>query len=148
MQFEFFRLPENLQTNIKDNDLSCVLRVSTQNQALLLTGDISKTTEAQLIEKYVKKLKSNILILAHHGSKSSNSSPFLRTVAPQTAVASSGFANSYRHPSADVQKLLAALNIQLLRTDLQGGIEFYFNKQGITYKLLAQNKYWWQRKPF
>ncbi|AUX61545.1 DNA internalization-related competence protein ComEC/Rec2 [Simonsiella muelleri] len=148
VQFEFFRLPENLQTNIKDNDLSCVLRVSTQNQALLLTGDISKTIEAQLIEEYGEKLNSNILILAHHGSKSSNSSPFLRTVAPQTAVASSGFANSYRHPSADVQKLLAALNIQLLRTDLQGGIEFYFTKQGITYKLLAQNKYWWQRKPF
>lgn len=148
VKFEFLMLSETAKDNVSDNDLSCVLRVSIHNQAILLTGDISKTVESKLIQQYGNQLHSNILVLAHHGSKSSNSNAFLRIVAPQTAVASSGFANAFRHPHPDVQKALAKFNIQLLRTDLQGGIVFYLTKQGTFYQLLAEPKYWWQRKPF
>ncbi len=146
--FQFLNLPPNTQQTLKDNDLSCVLHISAHGQALLITGDISQPIENQLIEQYGEKLKSNVFILAHHGSKSSNSSAFLRAVSPQAAVASSGFANAYRHPAADVQRRLAALHIQLLRTDLQGGLEFHFTPQGVTYKPLASQPLWWQRKPF
>lgn len=148
VRFEFFRLPENLYIHSKDNDLSCVLRVSHNGQALLITGDISSASEAQFIEQYGKNLHANVLILAHHGSKSSNSSAWLRAVSPQVGVASSGLGNAFRHPSVDVVRRLAALRIQLLRTDLHGGMIFYFTEQGVKYRLLAQDKFWWQSKPF
>lgn len=146
--FEFLTLPAHLYLSSKDNDLSCVLRVSTPQGAILLTGDIGQVVESQLIEYYAEKLKSDVLILAHHGSQSSNSMAFLRAVSPKVAVASSGFANAYRHPSPKVQQRLAALHIQLLRTDWQGGLAFDFGEQGVRYSLLAPSPKWWQRKPF
>lgn len=148
VQFQFLTLPKHLQNSQKDNDLSCVLRVATPHGALLLTGDISQNTEAQLIEQHYEKLKSEVLILAHHGSQSSNSGAFLRAVSPQVAVASSGFGNAFRHPSAAVQRRLSALRIQLLRTDWQGGVVLHFGEDGVRYQLLAAHKKWWQRKPF
>lgn len=143
VDFTFLTMP-NQQS---DNDQSCVLQVRQGEHALLITGDISQKTEAQLIEKYGKNLKSNVLILAHHGSKSSSSAAFLRTVAPQAAVASSGFANAFRHPHPDIQRRLVALQIQLLRTDMQGGLVFDFTEKGVFYRLTASS-YWWHRKPF
>lgn len=130
-----------------DNEQSCILRILTQETALLITGDLSQKGEEKLIAKYGNSLASQILILGHHGSKSSNSSRFINTVSPQYAIASSGFANSFKHPHPDVQNTLSAHKVQLLRTDTQGKISFSIHNKGIHIAPLM-DKYWWQKKPF
>lgn len=132
----------------QDNDKSCVLRVLSGSHAILLTGDLSTKGERVLLQQYGHSLRSNILILGHHGSSSSTSSTFLNTVAPDFALASSGFANAYHHPSQIVQNRLSAHRIALWRTDTQGAINFRFNEKSIQAASLAPHQFWWQKKPF
>lgn len=143
--FEFLTANFNTQN---DNDKSCVLRVIAGETALLITGDISHRAEKLLVEKYGTNLNSQILILAHHGSKSSNSSTFINAVSPQIAIASSGFANAFHHPHPDVQNRLSAHRVQLLRTDTQGAIAIHVDEQDFQAAPLILHPYWWQKKPF
>ncbi|ULJ68375.1 DNA internalization-related competence protein ComEC/Rec2 [Wielerella bovis] len=132
----------------KDNDRSCVLRVSSGKHALLITGDLGQHGEMQLVEKYGKNLSSDVFVLGHHGSTSSNSTLLLNTLSPKIAIASSGFANAFRHPTPTVQRRLADRDIQLWRTDLQGAIHVSLDKQGFQAAPLVKQSFWWQKKPF
>lgn len=144
--FEWLTLPHSADT--PDNDASCVLRVIAGSYALLITGDLSARGEAQLIAQYGDALQSDVLVLGHHGSKSSSSGAFINRVAPRWAIASSGFANAYRHPHPDVINRLAAHGVTLLRTDTQGAWVFTFAGDEASVRQMAQGKYWWQKKPF
>lgn len=131
-----------------DNEKSCVLRVVSGSQAILMTGDLGEKGEKWLAEKHGDDLYSPILILGHHGSKHSSSAFFLRLVEPQLAIASSGYANAFNHPSPEVQKRLAALNITLVRTDTHGGWQIDFSGDAFQAAPSVSRKLWWQRKPF
>lgn len=144
--FEMLTLPRSDVAN-DDNAQSCVLRVSFGKHTLLIMGDIDQQGEAALIKRFSGSLKSDVLILGHHGSRSASSNWFLQQVSPNHAIASSGFANHYRHPHPDVLSRLNARNIIIWRTDLQGRIEFEFNDKGVVFSSLL-TPYWWQRKPF
>ena len=144
--FEWLTLPHSADT--PDNDASCVLRVIAGSHALLITGDLSARGEAQLIAQYGDALQSDVLVLGHHGSKSSSSGAFINRVAPRWAIASSGFANAYRHPHPDVINRLAAHGVTLLRTDTQGAWVITLAGDEISVAQMAQGKYWWQKKPF
>lgn len=144
--FEF--LTPNLPNNQKDNDKSCVLRMIVGEQAMLITGDIGFKGEKILIDEFGDNLFSQLLILGHHGSKSSSSSAFINRVAPEMAVASSGFANAFKHPHPDVQTILQAHGVKLWRTDRQGALKFIFTEKEIRTELAVSQKKWWQRKPF
>ena len=144
--FEWLTLPHSADT--PDNDASCVLRVITGSHALLITGDLSARGEAQLIAQYGNALQSDVLVLGHHGSKSSSSGAFINHVAPRWAIASSGFANAYRHPHPDVINRLAAHGVTLLRTDTQGAWVITLAGDEASVAQLARGKYWWQKKPF
>ena len=63
---------------------------------------------------------ADVLKIAHHGSKSSTSEPFLDLVHPAFAVISAGFENSYGHPHADVLGRLAEHRTATYRTDKLG----------------------------
>lgn len=144
--FEWLTLPHSADT--PDNDASCVLRVIAGSHALLITGDLSARGEAQLIAQYGDALQSDVLVLGHHGSQSSSSGAFINRVAPRWAIASSGFANAYRHPHPDVINRLAAHGVTLLRTDTQGAWVITFADDEASVAQLARGKYWWQKKPF
>ncbi|MDK4697514.1 DNA internalization-related competence protein ComEC/Rec2 [Kingella negevensis] len=146
VRFEFLTPPMGFQA--ADNDLSCVLRVVSGAQSLLIMGDTGKAGEWKLLQKYGTGLKSDVLVLGHHGSKSATSSVFLDAVAPQIAIASSGFANAFRHPHPNVQAQLAARSVGLYRTDLQGGVQVDFDGSRFQAALATEQKFWWQRKPF
>ncbi len=121
-----FPFDQNPQTNQNLNDISLVALVSNQttNQKILLTGDISSTIEQQLIDHYQQTLDIDILKVAHHGSETSSSIPFLATTTPTAAIISSGVDNQFHHPAPETLEHLSQKNIKIYRTDLGQDITF------------------------
>jgi len=85
----------------KPNALSCVLRIANGVQTALLVGDIEQPQEARLVAAG-GSLKSDVLLLPHHGSKTSSSPAFLDAVAPRIAVVQAGYRNRFGHPAPSV----------------------------------------------
>ena len=110
----------DLETSGNNPNLaSLVLKVTAGGHSVLLTGDIEAGAERALL-RYRQALASDVLKVAHHGSKTSSSRSFLNAVAPQVAVISVGADNAFGHPS---QEVLARFRCTpVLRTDLHGTI--------------------------
>ena len=106
------------------NDQSLVLVAAALNRKILLTGDLEARGERALIRKYRgHELTADILKIAHHGSNTSSSIQFLRSVRPRLALISAGARNRYGHPSQKVLDRLRALDIPVLRTDQLGDVD-------------------------
>lgn len=110
------------------NALSCVLRVTTAHQALLLPGDIEQSQEADMLARSrlrddAHAIQANILVMPHHGSRTSSSAEWLDAVQPKVAVAQVGYRHRFGHPHVDVVARYDARGIQLLRSDVHGAIE-------------------------
>ncbi len=124
---------ENLEgEEFKDsNDTSIVSRLIFGNSSFLFTGDITKSAEKKILFRCREKadcfLDSDILKVAHHGSKTSTSEEFLREVSPEIAVISCGKNNPYHHPHQEVLKNLKDFAKKVLRTDQQGDIKISSN---------------------
>lgn len=85
------------------NDASCVLQVRTSAGIVaLLPGDISHRVERSLVRAHGGELRSDLLLVPHHGSDSSSSPAFIDAVAPREAVFTVGYRNRYGLPDADV----------------------------------------------
>lgn len=106
-----------LQEDLDANDASIVVKLSYNNLDLYLGGDIGKEYEDELIIGEIEGMKAS-----HHGSNTSTSENFLRTITPQFAVTSSGKNNSFGHPHKEVLERLEDRNIEVFRTDLNGSI--------------------------
>ena len=104
------------------NNTSIVAKLVFGKNSFLFTGDTYKSVEKELIEKGIN-INSDVLKVAHHGSKTSTSQDFVREVFPQIAVISAGRNNSYGHPHQETLDTLAKYDITIFRTDLQGDIE-------------------------
>ena len=103
---------------------SLVLRISHGRHAFLLTGDLERATEADLVAEGVP-LQAAVLKLGHHGSRTSSTAEFLDAAHPAFAIATSGEGNMYGYPHPDVLRRLAERGIQVLRTDRHGLISFH-----------------------
>tara|TARA_R110001583_G_scaffold3967_10_gene23950 strand:- start:15247 stop:17658 length:2412 start_codon:yes stop_codon:yes gene_type:complete len=115
----------------KENDDSCVLLISDGKRSVLLTGDISKKVEAALLQQY-PKLSADILIVPHHGSKTSSSDLFITTLKPSVAVVSAGYLNRWHMPVTEVVQRYQQQHIKLLTTAKSGQIIFTMSEQDIT----------------
>lgn len=102
-----------------DNQNSLVLKIIKNKSSFLLTGDIDYKVERYLIEKYKDFLKSEYILLPHHGSRYSSSEIFLKNLGNFFAVIQVG-RNKYGHPHKEVIERLRHLNNNYWRTDLQG----------------------------
>jgi competence protein ComEC len=106
----------------KSNAMSCVLRISTPQASVLLVGDIELAQEARLVsdqQSTVLKstiLKSTMLLVPHHGSKTSSSTTFLDAVQPQYAIVQAGYRNRFGHPAAGVLERYNERNIKVIDT--------------------------------
>lgn len=110
-------------TGLNDANLaSTVLLIRIGRVRMLLTGDAEAPEEAWLLAHAPDLLKADVLKVAHHGSNTSTTEPFLAAVRPRLALVSVGANNSYGHPDADVLQRLGAAGIPTLRTDLAGTI--------------------------
>ena len=113
------------------NDYSLVVSLSFGSNSFLLTGDIGKAVEKQLIANK-SLLKSRVLKSPHHGSHSSSSSEFLEAVSPEIVVISVGRGNRYGLPNTDVLARYSAHGAKVYRTDLYGAVEITASKTEIS----------------
>ncbi len=111
-----------------DNDDSCVIAISDGENRVLLTGDISKKIEAQLVKEnhYLNNLTSDVVLAPHHGSKTSSSEEFIKAVSPKYVVYSAGYKNRWNMPSQLVQQRYLQHQVKAFNTATQGAIEFEF----------------------
>ncbi|MGI2297119.1 ComEC/Rec2 family competence protein [Paenibacillus sp. GXUN7292] len=105
------------------NEMSAVLRLVYGDTSFLLTGDAESKSEADML-KTGASLQADVLLVSHHGSKTSTSEPFLKAVNPKYAVIQSGKDNKYGHPASNVLDRLKRHNVKVYRNDLQGHIIF------------------------
>ena len=126
----------------KSNDLSCVLKVSAGARSMLLTGDIEKPAEAELLRRDAAALAADVLLVPHHGSRTSSTGEFLAAVAAPAAVIPVGYRNRFGHPNAQVLGRLSATTI--FRTDRDGAVTVRLSKQGFDIKGERQRRrrYW------
>jgi len=103
------------------NDHSVVMKLTYKRSSFLLTGDITERAERRIIESGAD-LKSDLIIVPHHGGFRSSSTPFLEKVKPQIAVISCGVDNRFEDPHPDVIKRLDNLKILHFRTDSDGAV--------------------------
>ncbi len=107
---------------LKTNAMSCVLRINAGGRSVLLTGDIEAREEAALIRSDPGALRADVLLVPHHGSRTSSTSAFIDAVAPSLAVVSAGYRNRFGHPRADIEARYQARGIEIVRTDIGGAI--------------------------
>jgi competence protein ComEC len=117
---------EYAEASAKTNDRSCVLRVDSAFGSALLTGDIEAISEMRLVGRAAADLRADVLLVPHHGSRTSSIPAFVRAVAPTYAVFTNGYRNRFGHPRADVVARYRAVGAQILRTDLDGAVAFTF----------------------
>lgn len=102
---------------LRPNAVSCVLRIeSASGRAALLTGDIGIDQELRLVIRQPDRLRAEVLLVPHHGSGSSSSSHFLRSVRPTWAIVQSGRHNRYGHPARSAMSRYDAEGITVIRT--------------------------------
>jgi competence protein ComEC len=150
VHFEMLHPAESLSTDSfeHNNERSCVLRISTGQNSVLLTGDIEKLSEARLLKLHAKDLPSTLLVVAHHGSKSSSSQDFVDAVRPQYAVFTAGYLNRFGHPKEEVVERYRAAGSKLLRSDEDGAVSIAMEAQD--FRLDSYRKSharYWQHRP-
>lgn len=103
---------------VSSNARSCVLRVGDGHHAALLTGDIEAGQETALVASELpQRLMADILLVPHHGSKTSSSGAFLDAISPQVAIFQVGYRNRYGHPHSQVwQRYMARISTDCART--------------------------------
>jgi competence protein ComEC len=101
------------------NNDSTVLRITYGERSFLLTGDIERRVERELVDSGTLQ-RTDVLKVAHHGSKTSSTEPFLDAVQPAFAVISAGFENQFRFPNQEVLDRLDTLHTAVFRTDQDG----------------------------
>ncbi|MGN6649324.1 DNA internalization-related competence protein ComEC/Rec2 [Trinickia sp.] len=106
----------------RSNEQSCVLRVSAPGMSALLTGDIGAPAERALVGRAPDALRADVLLVAHHGSKTSSTESFLDSVDPRMVIFQVGYRNRFGHPHPHVWARFEARGILLSRTDRDGAV--------------------------
>lgn len=103
------------------HDVNLVLWNQIYETSFLWTGDVEAKGEQQMLEDY-PLLEADVLKVAHHGSNTSTTQPWLARIQPQAALISVGENNMYRHPHREVTNRLHEAGVTVFRTDIHGGI--------------------------
>ena len=112
--------------SIKDNNRGCVLRIVTRTGAALIPADIEARAEQQLLASSREQLRAQVLIVPHHGSKTSSIPEFVRTVDPRIVIYPVGYRNRFNHPHVDVEERYLRQGSHVYRTDRDGALTLHF----------------------
>jgi competence protein ComEC len=131
----------------KSNAMSCVLRIGNRAHSALLAGDIEQPQEAALVEAGAK-LKSDVLLVPHHGSKTSSSAAFLDAVQPQIALVQAGYRNRFGHPVTSVMDRYTERKITVIDSAHCGAATWQSSHpQEIKCQRAEALRYWHHRVP-
>ncbi|MDQ4075733.1 MAG: DNA internalization-related competence protein ComEC/Rec2 [Chloroflexota bacterium] len=126
------------------NNNSVVTRLHYGHFCALLTGDIEAEAEARLVDS--KRLTPcQVLKVAHHGSRTSSTEPFLNAVRPTIALISAGRDNRFGHPHGEVIARLEAIGVRIFRTDEQGTIHLVTNGRELWVKANGTSRLYKER---
>ncbi|MES2884113.1 MAG: DNA internalization-related competence protein ComEC/Rec2 [Pseudomonadota bacterium] len=132
-----------------DNNGGCVLRVETGSHAALLPADIERDAEARLLRDNPGALKADVLLAAHHGSRTSSTPAFVEAVNPEVVIFSAGYANSYRHPRPEVVTRYQRLGSAMHMTGHEGALTLHIDPETGVSEVQAWRqrwpRYWWAR---
>lgn len=130
---------------IEGNDASCVLIVAAGSYRLMLTGDIEKPVEHQLIRDGVVAAV-DVVVVPHHGSRTSSSSPFVDALSPSLAIVSAGYGNRWGFPKEDVVARWETAAAEVLDTATSGAIGLQLCQRkgivSISQHRLSQQRIW------
>ncbi len=114
------------------NNNAIVMKLNYNNFSMMFTGDIEEKAEDEIVKLYGEKqiLESDILKVAHHGSKTSTTEKIVNEIKPEIALIGVGENNLFNHPSEEVIERLEKLDINIYRTDINGEITITVNKKG------------------
>lgn len=147
-RFEFLHPGADAPSSRRANALSCVLRITAQDgpaPAVLLTGDIERAQENELIARYApEQLRSDVLLVPHHGSLTSSSPAFLDRVQARVAIVQAGHQNRFGHPRPQVLQRFAERGTALWRTDQHGALSLDISHAGVTVQAWRKThrRYW------
>ncbi|MBS1191838.1 MAG: ComEC/Rec2-related protein:DNA internalization-related competence protein ComEC/Rec2 [Rhodocyclaceae bacterium] len=110
------------ETGGKTNHLSCVLKVEAGGTGMLLTSDIEAKDEAALLARDAAALQSDVMLVPHHGSRTSSTPPFIAAVGARAAIVPVGYRNRFGHPKPDVMERYESLPVPVWRTDRDGAL--------------------------
>ncbi len=120
----YILFPDRNVSTVETNDGSIVAMLVFGETAFMFTGDASKKIEEYLVSLDGPALQSTVLKAGHHGSKTSSSGLFVRTVSPKSAVISASKSNSYGHPHKEVLDTFSTFDIEVFSTAETGTITF------------------------
>jgi len=132
VRFAFLH-PELHFPALRDRNVSsCVLRVETEHGAVLLPGDISAVIERLLVHRAPHALRAEVVLAAHHGSKSSSDPLLIAASGANYALISAGHGNAFGHPHPDVVARWEAAGAQVQGTPGSGALRIRIGADGIT----------------
>ena len=131
----------------KPNHVSCVLMIDAGGRRMMLTSDIEAPDEAAMLQRYPGGLKADVLLMPHHGSKTSSTPLFLQAVGAPVAVIPVGYRSHFGHPKAEVLARYEAMGTAVWRTDLDGAVSVRLREEGaaISGWRHERRRYWFER---
>jgi len=130
--------------NYLGNNSSCVLKISNDQYSVLLTGDIEQALESRLIRTMPDKLSVNVMIVPHHGSKTSSSLAFIDVVSPEIVVFPLGYRNRFGFPKQDIISRYESRQVKMLNTARDGALLFRFEEaEMIVSRYRYENRRFW-----
>lgn len=116
------------------NDYSPIMKLTFGETELIFTGDAEAHAEQDVVAKYPNDLDADVLKFGHHGSSTSSTDEFLKSVSPEYGIISCGVDNKYGHPHRETLDKISKYNIKAYRTDKQGQITLTSNGKDISIK--------------
>lgn len=138
--------PERRSASLRPNELSCVLRIASAQGSALLAGDIEAPQELALVQAGLAPV--DVLLVPHHGSKTSSSLPFLQALAPQIALVQAGYRNRFGHPAPEVVARYRALGTALVDSARCGAARWRSQDPGrVQCERAERQRYWHHAMP-
>lgn len=125
-------LAPNSDTYESANNYSIVIKLKYKDKSFLFMGDAEKISEDEILKKGYD-VRSDLIKIGHHGSSTSTSANFIKSVNPSHAVICVGEDNSYNHPKKSVMDRLKKYGIRVYRTDEQGTITVTCDGENISF---------------
>jgi competence protein ComEC len=145
VSFEYLNPPAG--TTSRHNNASCVLRITSRHGSILLTGDIEARAERRMARELGERLRADVLVAPHHGSKTSSTDEFLGTVRPRHVLFPVGYRNRFHHPHPTVVERYRTLGAELHDSPAAGAIELRLTGDGVTIGRTRERerRYWHAR---